>query len=209
MVGWGILFIAIFLAIFGTMVQMWKGLPKWIVAVCATIVSLSVSVAGSYLYENLKPFLPPISNTTSSDGMTKQDMGESNDIMQNEELPGQNTELSDGNSDFDNTNFEETMPDTAENESTESEDRQESPSYDTEPETTYSNETVLNTGVEATKENISPLYNIEDIAGVSTVTGKIKNEGQKNRYKFTSGVNGVYRFDSDLSAGGSVKIRIS
>ena len=63
--------------------------------------------------------------------------------------------------------------------------------------------------VQDTQEMIVPEYYIEDITGQTSVSGKISQEGQKNSYKFTSKIEGTYRFYADLSAGGEVRVRIS
>ncbi len=50
---------------------------------------------------------------------------------------------------------------------------------------------------------------ILDITGNTSVTGNIAFQDQKNRYYYTAPTSGTYRFDSNLSAGGEVRVRIS
>ena len=49
----------------------------------------------------------------------------------------------------------------------------------------------------------------EDISEEILVRGSIVNEDQKNSYKYTAQVGGTYRFYTDLSSGGGVRVRIS
>lgn len=50
---------------------------------------------------------------------------------------------------------------------------------------------------------------LADVTGSTSVSGSITYQDQNDQYRYVAPVSGRYRFDSDLSAGGSVKIRIS
>ena len=57
--------------------------------------------------------------------------------------------------------------------------------------------------------NIGAPIAINDITGSVSFSGKIEYKDQGNQYLYTTTTSGTYRFDTDLSAGGSVQIRIS
>lgn len=57
--------------------------------------------------------------------------------------------------------------------------------------------------------NIGIPKSIDDITGSSSLSGSITYQDQKDRYYYTAPTSGTYRFDTDLSAGGQVRIRIS
>ncbi len=48
-----------------------------------------------------------------------------------------------------------------------------------------------------------------DITGMSSFQGKIQKKAQEDQYKYTASVSGTYRFDTDLSSGGQVRVEIS
>lgn len=50
---------------------------------------------------------------------------------------------------------------------------------------------------------------ITDITGYGSVSGNITYQDQKDRYYYTAPVSGTYCFNSNLSAGGEVRIRVS
>ena len=57
--------------------------------------------------------------------------------------------------------------------------------------------------------NIGVPIAISDMTGNTSISGKINFQDQKDRYYYTAPTNGTYRFDSNLSAGGEVRVRIS
>ena len=58
------------------------------------------------------------------------------------------------------------------------------------------------------EENISVNY-IEDVSNQHTFSGSIIADNQKDTYKYIASVDGTYHFDTNLSSGGSVIVRIS
>ena len=50
---------------------------------------------------------------------------------------------------------------------------------------------------------------ITDITGSSSVSGSITYQDQKDQYYYTAPITGTYHFDTNLSSGGSVIVRIS
>lgn len=50
---------------------------------------------------------------------------------------------------------------------------------------------------------------IQDITGISTVSGNMIYQNQKDRYDYTAPISGTYRFDTVLSSGGEVRVRLS
>jgi len=64
---------------------------------------------------------------------------------------------------------------------------------------------------DTTTEDISSvsLNTIKNITGSTTIKGSIREENQKDKYKFATSLSGTYRFDTDLSTGGKVLVRIS
>lgn len=50
---------------------------------------------------------------------------------------------------------------------------------------------------------------VEDVSLEDVVSGEICYQDQENKYRYTASVFGRYRFDTDLSAGGEVLIRVS
>ncbi|MBM6870820.1 hypothetical protein, partial [Pseudoflavonifractor phocaeensis] len=50
---------------------------------------------------------------------------------------------------------------------------------------------------------------IEDATGSVRLSGKLTYKGQKDRYHYIAHTSGIYRFSTDLSAGGEVRVRIS
>ena len=57
--------------------------------------------------------------------------------------------------------------------------------------------------------NIGVPISITDISGSTSIMGKISFQDQKDRYYYTAPTSGTYRFDSNLRAGGEVRVRIS
>ena len=57
--------------------------------------------------------------------------------------------------------------------------------------------------------NIGVPKPVSDISDITSVSGSITYEDQKDKYLYAASVTGTYRFDTDLSAGGSVIVRIS
>lgn len=57
--------------------------------------------------------------------------------------------------------------------------------------------------------NIGVPIPMNDISGTSSISGSITYQDQKDKYYYTAPVTGTYRFDTNLSSGGSVIIRIS
>lgn len=49
---------------------------------------------------------------------------------------------------------------------------------------------------------------IRDITGTTNVTGSITYQGQEDKYLYTASIAGTYRFDTNLSSGGSVRIHL-
>ena len=49
---------------------------------------------------------------------------------------------------------------------------------------------------------------IQDITGISTVSGNMIYQNQKDRYDYTAPISGTYRFDTVLSSGGEVRVRL-
>lgn len=47
---------------------------------------------------------------------------------------------------------------------------------------------------------------IKNISGTTTVTGSITYQDQKDKFLYTAPISGIYRFDTNLSSGGSVRI---
>lgn len=47
-----------------------------------------------------------------------------------------------------------------------------------------------------------------DIKGRTSISGSITYRDQEDKYQFTTSVGGTYRFDTDLSSGGKVWVRI-
>lgn len=80
---------------------------------------------------------------------------------------------------------------------------------DLEAEKTYILSIEYNNGACDYKGSIGKPSPIIDITGQKTISGNIYYEGQKDKYLFTTSSNGIYRFDTDLSSGGEVRIRIS
>ena len=66
-----------------------------------------------------------------------------------------------------------------------------------------------NDTIPTNQEVTNPINYMEDITGKTSISGFINEDCKKNSYKFTSKVSGTYRFDTNLSAGGEVRIRIS
>ena len=56
--------------------------------------------------------------------------------------------------------------------------------------------------------NIGTPIEIHNITGSSTVSGSITYCDQKDRYLYTASISGTYRFDTVLSSGGEVRVRL-
>ncbi|MBM6872031.1 hypothetical protein, partial [Pseudoflavonifractor phocaeensis] len=50
---------------------------------------------------------------------------------------------------------------------------------------------------------------VEDATGSTQISGSLTYKGQEDRYQYTAPTSGIYRFSTDLSAGGEVRVRIS
>lgn len=50
---------------------------------------------------------------------------------------------------------------------------------------------------------------VQDITGIPSVSGDMVYRDQKDRYSYTASTSGTYRFDTDLSSGGEVRVRLS
>ena len=57
--------------------------------------------------------------------------------------------------------------------------------------------------------NIGVPIPISDISAETSIPGQITYQDQKNRYYYTAPISGTYRFDTNRSAGGQVRVRIS
>ena len=57
--------------------------------------------------------------------------------------------------------------------------------------------------------NIGVPIPISDISAETSISGQITFQDQKNRYYYTAPTSGTYRFDTNRSAGGQVRVRIS
>lgn len=55
----------------------------------------------------------------------------------------------------------------------------------------------------------NPISLLKDITKQASISGSINDDVSENRYTFTAEVAGAYRFYTDLSSGGHVRIRIS
>ena len=49
---------------------------------------------------------------------------------------------------------------------------------------------------------------VADVTGMSSFQGKIQKKAQEDQYRYTASVSGAYRFDTDLSSGGQVRVEI-
>ena len=49
---------------------------------------------------------------------------------------------------------------------------------------------------------------VADVTGMSSFQGKIQKKAQEDQYRYTASVSGTYRFDTDLSSGGQVRVEI-
>ena len=56
--------------------------------------------------------------------------------------------------------------------------------------------------------NIGVPLEISDLSGQTAVSGSITYKDQKNKYYYTAQNSGTYRFDTNLSSGGSVRVYI-
>ena len=159
LIKWGIIILIFGVGIYCAVLQFEKKNVKgsiWLV-----IGTIALSIISSFIYDNIKPFLPyPVDSAPS---------------------------ISTANNDIDMINRNET-------DSIEDNEDFSSSKSDTIPDT---------------QEVIDPINYIKDITGQTSISGSINEEGQKNSYKFTSKVGGTYRFYTDLSAGGEVRVRIS
>ncbi len=57
--------------------------------------------------------------------------------------------------------------------------------------------------------NIGVPISINDISGAPSISGSITYQDQKDKYYYTAPFSGTYRFDTNLSSGGSVIVRVS
>lgn len=57
--------------------------------------------------------------------------------------------------------------------------------------------------------NIGVPIEMHDITGNTVISGNILYKDQKDKYIYTAPISGTYRFDTDLSSGGEVVVRIS
>ena len=71
-----------------------------------------------------------------------------------------------------------------------------------------SNDTQPNNSTES-PEPIAYQNYIEDISDKVSFNGSLVAEDQKNNYRYVPLIDGIYRFDTNLSSGGSVIIRVS
>ena len=73
-----------------------------------------------------------------------------------------------------------------------------------EPEASIDNEAISDT-----PEIVNSVDYLTDITGKTSVIGSITKEQEKDEYKYTSKVDGLYHFSTNLSSGGEVRVRIS
>ena len=73
-----------------------------------------------------------------------------------------------------------------------------------EPEASIDNEAISDT-----PEIVNSVDYLTDITGKTSIIGSITKEQEKDEYKYTSKVDGLYHFSTNLSSGGEVRVRIS
>ncbi len=168
------------------------GIKTGVVSVAGTIL---INLASSYMYDALTPVSCP-SDTKTDTGITSTGPGEdgsdpsSADREDGSEPPSADREEA----------SRESVPETDKTAETLEEQTASA-------ERSSGNESGKKESEE--KDSKAPEPSPEDITGKTSVDGTIDERGQKNLYRYTAPVSGVYRFDSDLSAGGQVCIRIS
>ena len=176
---WVIIILIFAVGIFSVVLQFGK---RNVNGIIWTIVgTLALSIMSSFIYDIIKPFLP---SSIPNDSVSV---------------------MSTINRDVDGNDHDQETEKTAwvENET----ERMEVETEGTEKD----EESMSSTGdtIPVVQETASMMNHMEDITERTSISGRIDEEGQKNSYMFKAEVEGTYRFDTDLSSGGKVQVRIS